>query len=197
MLVRSKYCTGRNAQITINNYFIIGSTGYIAILVLNNIHVNNAVLRSDSSIAIFQNVKNLYFATVNVNLTAAHINKKAISITKEIYITVDSYAAAFCIIIVTRNIYSGCTIIFIAATVAINICFYIAIDNNIAFGINTHGIVSTICFNIHVSINSKLGISIIQSHTLQACIRNLSTSKIHFYGSSFDRQSIGIVNFNT
>ena len=81
-----------------------------------------------------------------------------------------------------------------------NVQLYIAINNNVASVINTNSIGCTIGGNIHITINSKLSIIIGNSHALQAIRIKHNTAligQVHFYGISFNRQGISIINFNT
>ena len=81
-----------------------------------------------------------------------------------------------------------------------NIQLYIAINNNITSVINTNSIGCTIGGNIQIAINSQLSIIIGNSHALQTIrIKHFTTfiGQVHFYGISFNRQGITIINFNT
>ena len=191
------YRTGIQAQVTFNGYIISACSGNIALAIANNVHVNSAVFCFDCCIAhglaFFYNNA----AALDIYYCAASVCPDTVCIALEVYITVNSNAAALAVLHAAGCIQAGCSIVLIAAVIAVDVQLYITIDNYITSVINTNGIVIALCGDIHVAVYSQFGIAISNSHALQAIRAYLSTSEVHFYGICFDRQSIGIVNFNT
>ena len=192
------YRTGIQAQVTFNGYSIVSCTGNIASLIFKNIHVDSAIFCFNSSIAhVLAFFYNNAAAAINVYNGTAGICPNTVSIALEVNVTVNCNCTTLAVTHSAGCIQTGCTVILVTAVIAFNIQLYIAINNNAALVINTNSIVIAVCGDIHVAVYSQFGIAISNSHALQAIRAYLSTSEVHFYGICFDRQSIGIVNFNT
>ena len=197
MNIRNIHCAGSNADITLNGYIILICAGNIAVFIFNDVHVNYAVFSSDSGIANSLSFLNNNVAALNGNLAAAGISKQTVSITLEVYITVNCNSAALAVAHAAGCVQAACTVVSIAAIVTFNIQLYIAIDNNVTSVINTDGVGIAVCSNIQLAVNSQLSIFIGNIDTLQAAAcNNIRTGKLHFYGISLNNRIIFNVYFN-
>ena len=173
-------CTGRKNHITFDVYIIIICTGNRACFIAQNVHVDCAVLGSDSSIIHFLLRINNNAAALNINNSAAGVSKQAVSITLEVYITVYSNAATFSFAHTAGCINAGCTVIFGAAVMAFNIQLRIAVNNNVALAINANSIAIAISSNIQIAVNSQISIQLDKIDALQAFCIELFTAQLHF-----------------
>ena len=186
MNIASIGCTGRKNHITFDVYIIGICTGNIAVFTTNNVHVNSGVLGSDSSIVHVLLFTNNDATALDINHSTASVSKQAVSITLEVYIAVNSNAAALCIAHAAGCINTRCAVIFSAAIVAFDIQLCIAVDNNIALAINTYGIEVAISSNVQVAVNSQIVIELYKIDALQAFCRKLFTAQLHFDGISLN-----------
>ena len=187
------------AQVAFDGYIISACSGNIALCVTNNVHIDNAVCCSNCSVFLSLSFFYNNVATVDINYTTASISIKSVSIALEVNITINSNVATVAASHAACSIKTRCTIISPAAVIAVNVQFYIAINNNVASVINTNGIVITIYSNIHITINGQLSSANSNINTFQAAITNLTAIKVHFYSTGFYIQSISIsiIDFNT
>ena len=186
MNITSIGCTGRKNYITFNVYIIGICTGNIAVFTTNNVHVNCAILCSDSSIVHVLLFTNNDATALDINHSTAGVSKQAVSITLEVYITVYGNAAALCIAHSAGCINTGCTVIFSAAIVTFKVYLCITVDNNVALAINTNGIAIAISSNVQVTINSQFSIQLDKIDALQAFCIKLFTAQLHFDGISLN-----------
>ena len=127
------YCAYRYYYVTGNINLIISSTDYIALLILNGVHIDSTAGRINCAVAgIGIVVNNIDSAAVYIDGAAADVSKQAVAYAGNINIAVDVNRAANCSAIACMCINACCAIFGETTVVAVQFNLHVAVNRRAA-----------------------------------------------------------------
>ena len=144
------YCAAGYNYVTGNINLIICCADYIALFILNGVHVDSTAGCINCAVAsILIIVNNMDSAAVNVNRTAADISKQAVAYARDINIAVDVNRAANCSAIACMCINSCCAKFSETTVVAVQFNLHVAVNRRAAcMAVNTN----SMCFTCDINV---------------------------------------------
>ena len=166
------YCTYGYYHVTGNINLVIACADYIALFVLNGVHVDSTAGRINCAVAsIGIVVNNIDSAAVNVNGAAADVSKQAVAYAGDIYITVYVNSAANCTAVACVCINACCAEFGKAAVVTVQHYLYVAVDGGAAcMAVYTNGMSLTGNINIYITVNGQVALILMDCMCCAACI---------------------------
>ena len=166
------YCAYGYYHVTGNINLVIACADYIALFVLNGVHVDSTAGRINCAVAgIGIVVNNIDSAAVNVNGAAADVGEQAVAYTGNIYVAVNVNRAAYCTAIICVCINACRTVFGKAAVVAVQHYLHVAVDSGAAcMAVYTNGMSLTGNINIYITIDGQVALILMDCMCCAACI---------------------------
>ena len=166
------YCAYGYYHVTGNINLVIACADYIALFILNGVHVDSTAGGINCAVAgVGIIVHNINFAAVNVNGAAADVSKQAVAYAGDIYITVYVNGAANCTAVACVCI-NACSAVFgKAAVVTVQYYLNIAVDSGAAcMAVYAYGMSLACNINIYITVNGQVAFILVNCMCCTACI---------------------------
>ena len=154
------YCAYGYDYVTGNINLVISSTDYIALFILNGIHVDSTAGCIYCTVACCSIIiNNVDLAAIDVNRTAADVSKQAVAYAGDINIAVDVNRTAYCSAIACMCINACCAIFCETTVVAVQLNLHITVNRRAAcMAVNTNSMSLTCDINIQITINNQVAL---------------------------------------
>ena len=166
------YCAYGYYHVTGNINLVIACADYIALFILNGVHIDSTAGRINCAVAgVGIIVHNINFAAVNVNGAAADVSKQAVAYAGDIYITVYVNGAANCTAVACVCI-NACSAVFgKAAVVTVQHYLYVAVDGGAScMAVYAYGMSLACNINIYITVNGQVAFILVNCMCCTACI---------------------------
>ena len=166
------YCAYGYYHITGNINLVIACADYIALFILNGVHVDSTAGGINCAVAgIGIVVNNIDSAAVNVNGAAADVSEEAVAYAGDIYITVYVNSTANCSAIACIRINACCAEFRKAAVVTVQHYLYVAVDGGAAcMAVYAYGMSFACNINIYITVNGQVAFILVNCMCCTACI---------------------------
>ena len=166
------YCAYGYYHVTGNINLVIACADYIALFILNGVHIDSTAGRINCAIAgVGIIVHNINFAAVNVNGAAADVSKQAVAYAGDIYITVYVNGAANCTAVACVCINTCSAVFGKAAVVTVQHYLYVAVDGGAAcMAVYAYGMSLACNINIYITVNGQVAFILVNCMCCTACI---------------------------
>ncbi len=164
------YCANGYYHVTGNINLVLACADYIALFILNGIHVDSTAGCINCAVAACSIIiNNINFTTIDVNGAAANVSKQTVAYAGNIYIAVDVNRTAYCSAIACMCINTCCAIFCEAAMLAIQHYLNVTVNRCAAcMAVYAYGRVIALNIDVNVTINRQI------AFVLMDCVRSLS-----------------------
>ena len=159
------YCAYGYNYVTGNINLVIACADYLALFVLNGIHIDGTAGCVNCAVAVLLiGINNIDFAAVNINGCTADVSKQAVAHAGNIYIAVNINSTANCSAVACMCINACCAVLVEATALAVQYYLNIAINGGAAcMAVNAHGRVIALNINIYISVNGQVALILTDS----------------------------------
>ena len=166
------YCAYGYYHVTGNINLVISCADYIALFILNGVHVDSTAGGINCAVAgVGIIVHNINFAAVNVNGAAADVSKQAVAYAGNIYVAVDVNRTAYCSSIACVCINACCAIFGETTVVAVQHYLNIAVDSGAAcMAVYAYGMFLAGNINIYITVNGQVALILVNCMCCTASI---------------------------